>query len=379
MKKRKILITISNLGGGGAEKGLVTFLKTFDRELLDVEVLLYQKSGPYVKDIPDDITYYFLGLGKDYIKQGGLLGKITQKYEKKKYKYFRNNPRTLYNKIVGNDYDLEVTYIHNLMPYTQFSPIAKKIGWVRNDLSSKNYMNKKMRESIIRASHKFDRIVCVSNDAKKSFVEMGGDEDKAVVIYNPIDTSIIRQTLNNCPPQEKNMPFTFILIGRLAEQKRIDRLIKAVYELKQDGKNCRIILVGDGPLEAELKRQVADLDLTDTIIFTGFVKNPFCLLESADCYISCSDHEGFSLTTAEAMILHKPIIATPTNGPRELLQDGKLGMLIEPNVNSLKLAMKKMMEDERFRDSYKKQLEKENFPFVHKNIVQQMQDLFVHI
>ena len=372
-------MTIGNLGGGGAEKGLVTFLKTFNRNLFDVEVLLHQKTGPYVNEIPNDITYHYLGLGKDFVTQKGILGTIASKYEKKKFKFYRSRPEFVYNRILKTNYDVEVTYIHSVMPYTKNSPIPKKIGWVRNDLSSEHYMSKKRRKEIIAASHQFDKLVCVSNDAKRSFVEMGGNEAKAVVIYNPIDVDTIEATLNNCTPTSKQESFTFIAVGRLVEQKRLDHLLQATKQLLEEGKQCKVLLVGNGPLEDELKQQVSELQLENNVEFTGFVKNPFCELQQADCYVTCSEHEGFSLTTAEAMYLHKPIIATPTNGPRELLQNGKLGKMIEPTVESLYNAMKEMIENENLRNDYVEKLKQEHFPFIHTNIVNQMEQLFLSV
>ena len=67
----------------------------------------------------------------------------------------------------------------------------------------------------------------------------------------------------------------------------------------------------------------------------GFKSNPYNYLKQADLFISTSEIEGFSLVVAEAIVLGLPIISTSTDGPKEILENGKYGMLINGDPLSI--------------------------------------------
>jgi len=119
-----------------------------------------------------------------------------------------------------------------------------------------------------------------------------------------------------------------ISIGRLIDRKRFDRLIAVLAELKDH--RVRLVLVGDGPREQELRDMARRLGVANRVHFVGAVdeKTKFELLAISDVYASTSEHEGFGLVFLEAMASGLPIVCYERGGQRDFLQDGRTGYLV---------------------------------------------------
>jgi len=185
------------------------------------------------------------------------------------------------------------------------------------------------------------------------------------VIYNPIDLHFIKTHIDEEPDYvfDKNT-FYFVNVGGFRKEKNHLLLIQAFFILKN--LPCKLLLVGGGVMEEELKQKVHDLGLMDKVIFTGFDNNPFKYVSRSDCFVLSSDVEGFPNVLIEALACSKPVISTDcSSGPRELLapatdlhhrainnyEIGEYGILTPVNdVIALAAAMKKMYEDAALRD-----------------------------
>lgn len=126
----------------------------------------------------------------------------------------------------------------------------------------------------------------------------------------------------------------FISVGRLSIEKDHRKLIRAFAQLRKSVPEARLLIIGDGPLHAELRRFVKRLKLGGKVRLPGFRKNPFPYLKRADCFVLSSNHEGQPMVLLEAMILGKPIVATDIAGSRGVLE-GRFGLLVENSVQGL--------------------------------------------
>jgi glycosyltransferase involved in cell wall biosynthesis len=122
-----------------------------------------------------------------------------------------------------------------------------------------------------------------------------------------------------------------ISIGRLATQKGLRTLIQALPKTLQQGVRARLVLVGEGPLRAELDEQVTALNLKSVVSFLGFRSDVADILNASDIVIAPSLWEGLSISVLEAMALAKPIVATNIGSNLELIEDGVSGLLVPPN------------------------------------------------
>ncbi|MBT6048620.1 MAG: glycosyltransferase, partial [Candidatus Scalindua sp.] len=119
-------------------------------------------------------------------------------------------------------------------------------------------------------------------------------------------------------------------IGRLVWQKGFEYFIEAIPGLLKEFKEARLLIVGEGELEEELKLKSKRLGLEDKLTFTGFRSDIKEILTSIDIFILPSLLEGLPMILLEAMAMEKPIVATDIDGIREVLADGEAGLLVPP-------------------------------------------------
>ena len=142
-------------------------------------------------------------------------------------------------------------------------------------------------------------------------------------IYNGIDIDKIR--INKF---HKNK--TFLVIGRLGEEKKCDQIIRVFSKLSED-LNVKLIFLGDGPLEEDLLKMTKQLNQSHRIFFKGAVKNVREYLIASDFYVSASQSEGMSNSLLEAMSLGIPAITSNVSGVNEIVFDNQNGFVFEPN------------------------------------------------
>ncbi len=117
------------------------------------------------------------------------------------------------------------------------------------------------------------------------------------------------------------------IVGRLSPVKGHDVLFAALRLVRQRDR-IRLDVFGTGPLEADLRRQAAQLG-PDAVTFHGFVSDVLPAMASLDCLAMPSQNEGLPYTLLEAMHLGLPIVASRVGGMKEILSDGKTALLFE--------------------------------------------------
>lgn len=122
-------------------------------------------------------------------------------------------------------------------------------------------------------------------------------------------------------------------VGRLIPRKGIDQLITMMQRLHQQGKPVRLLIIGAGPEEQNLRQAAAERGVADRVHLMGFVdeaeKNR--LLNMSDIYVSTSQHEGFGLVFLEGMACGLPVVCYNHGGQTDFLRDGETGYLVPLN------------------------------------------------
>ena len=135
----------------------------------------------------------------------------------------------------------------------------------------------------------------------------------------------------------------FLYLGRIMKEKGMDELFGAVEQLRKDG--CEFILDLVGFFEDEYKKQVEQLQSEGIVRFYGFQENPKPYYAQTDCVVLPSYHEGMSNVLLEAAASGRAIITTDIPGCREAVDNGKSGMLCKvKSTDSLYKAMKRFTE-----------------------------------
>ncbi len=153
---------------------------------------------------------------------------------------------------------------------------------------------------------------------------------------------------------KKTNTFTFLLVGRVVRDKGINELVGAFALLHRKYTNTKLVLVG--PYEDEVdpisneSRQLIDECEAIEAVGLKLGNELISYYSEADCYVFPSYREGFPNTVLEAGAMGLPCIVTDINGSREIIQDGKNGVIIPPkDEQALYIAMERMLNDDEAR------------------------------
>ncbi len=102
----------------------------------------------------------------------------------------------------------------------------------------------------------------------------------------------------------------FLTVGRLSPEKNHARLIRAFAMVHAQIPAVRLIIVGGGPLEGDLRALIIAAGLEDAVFLAGERRNPFALMAAADCFVMSSDYEGQPMALLEAALCGMPIVST---------------------------------------------------------------------
>lgn len=229
----------------------------------------------------------------------------------------------------------------------------RKIGWVQKDFrflhTSKNHFSSAEQE--LRCMRRFEKIVCVSEAARRGVIETIGDPGNLCVRYNPIDHEKIRR-LSGEPCElaaEVGRPLV-VSVGGLREVKNYPVLLAACAALRQKAE-FDLCIVGDGPERENLARLIADKGYSFARL-VGALHNPYPLMRRAALYVSASTSETYGLSIQESLILGVPAVAVRNPGVAEAF-DERFGILTDNSVPALRDALGRMLcEDgllQRFR------------------------------
>ena len=124
---------------------------------------------------------------------------------------------------------------------------------------------------------------------------------------------------------------TFVTLGRLSPEKDQASLINAFNKFYQQKGEGYLYIIGDGPLYDDLLAQIAELKLEKRVTLVGHIDRPFAFMQKCDLFILTSLYEGQSLAIIEALTLGLPVISTDIPACRQVLANGRYGLLTATN------------------------------------------------
>lgn len=180
------------------------------------------------------------------------------------------------------------------------------------------------------AGFKAKHIFWVSNSSYEGYVFHKLFAKKSSVLYNIIDTQQIFEKL----AQDDNVyDFDLIYVGRLTYQKDPQRLMRVCAQLKQRKPDLKVAIVGAGELEEETKALRDQLGLRENVQFLGFQSNPIKMVHDSKALVLTSRWEGTPMCALEAMALGTPVVSTPSDGMKDLIDSGVNGYLCQEDAD----------------------------------------------
>ena len=313
LNKRKILIVITSLSGGGAERfacNLSCMLHNLGHDIHIVTILnkvAYDYRG----------TLLNLGLHKD--ENNSFSGKIKRFVILKKY-------------IKSNNFDFIIdnrTKIKTLteLAFSVFLYNKIKIVHIIHSYFIESYFpkNKFIVNLIYKTAY---QIVCVSNDIKTR-VEDEYRFANCTTIYNPVDVLILEDLSKKFTVNAKYI----LSYGRLDDNvKNFSLLIDAYATSVLPNFGIKLYIIGDGKDKKLLIDKVVALHLQNSVIFKEKISNTFPYVKKALFITLTSKHEGFPLVVLESLALGTPVVSVNCkSGPSEIIVHENNGLLVENN------------------------------------------------
>ena len=133
--------------------------------------------------------------------------------------------------------------------------------------------------------------------------------------------------------------FLIGVVGRLSPEKQHARILQALALLvKQNpSSNVRLLCFGSGPLESELKSLTTHLELDSHVVWMGYRSNISTEMSGLDIMLSLSSAEGLPINLIESGWCGVPVVAHAVDGVRDLIENGKSGVLLEPPATNEKI------------------------------------------
>ena len=213
--------------------------------------------------------------------------------------------------------------------------------------SNSNLDNKKSLVKILKNANVIT--ACSQHLLKRAIRLQKSIETKAHTIHNGVDASLFTTAKSYMHPKP------YILgLGRLVFQKGFDLLLESFKQIASEFNNLDLILAGEGTRSQELQEQTQSLGIEKKVHFLGGVnlKKVGQLLKGCECFVVPSRWEPFGIVILEAMVCAKPVIATSSGGPQEIIEDGVNGLLVKnKDTKALASAIQRILTDSDLKKS----------------------------
>jgi glycosyltransferase involved in cell wall biosynthesis len=321
MNVLNVLQLIPTLDRSGAEKQMVMLAKGLPRDRFRVEVATLTRLGAFEAELKA-AGIPVTAIGKRFKLDPFALVRLTQFLKARRF-------------------DVVQTWIFAANTYGR---VAARLAAVPVVVVAEMAVDlwKGRSEKFVdrRLATWCDRLVGNSHAVVDFYRTLGVPDDRLAMIYSgteaeeipAVDPRAIRAELGF----EAEAPLV-LFVGRLAEQKRVDDLLKAIDLLQHVQPNLRTVIVGEGPLRDRLEETASAFQLDGRVRFLGHRDDVPRLMAAADVVVLPSAYEGLPNVVLEAMHFRKPVVATAAPGTTEVVVDNETGMLV-PVGNVMLLA-----------------------------------------
>ncbi|MGN0468828.1 MAG: glycosyltransferase [Acutalibacteraceae bacterium] len=342
---KKILIVHSTMEIGGAETSLLGLLQSLDYTCFEVDLLLFEKKGDFLDEIPKQVHVFELAQYrnlvlpiKQVIKNGNfavafsrIIGRIKgKKYIAKSYmtKLISQKLAMPFLPEIEKEYDLAMSFIDPHYVVSQKVKAKVKLGWLHTDFSRVDIdlvLDEKMWQEL-------DYIVNVSESCKQAFDEKHPSlKEKSIVIENILSKPFVEKRADEFEAEEmkkQNGETVLLSVGRFSNQKNFDNVPDICRRITEKGFNIKWYLVGYGGDEALIRQKIAEAGMENRVVILGKKVNPYPYIKACDVYVQPSRYEGKAVTVREAQILNKPVIITDFATSKSQLENGFDGMIV---------------------------------------------------
>ena len=319
--KIKISFFVPALNAGGAQKVMIDLASELSLEGFIADIVLVKAQGEFLKSVPDTVHITDLGKSRTLFSIFALAKYIrVEKPNIILSTLPHANVIAIWSKILSRSYSKVI-----IREATLSSHIVYK---------TKNFLTAFISHFISRLTYsRADAIVAVSEGVANDTISFyKTDKRKIHTINNPVDfqkiSELSKHDITHLWMNDSSIP-VIVSVGRLSKEKDYPTLLRAI-SIVRKSTPVRLIILGEGNERKFLESLISDMALEDSVDMPGFVDNPFPYIKNASVFVMSSICEGMPNALLQAVFLGTPAISTDCiSGPNEILDGGRLGMLVE--------------------------------------------------
>jgi len=339
MKKQKILFTLPNLNGGGAERVIINIIKSLDKDKFDIKFLLIDKIGVYFEYVPDYVEIISLDVKRTRYALPKLIKAINA-----------IKPDIVFSTL--NRMNILVLIA------SYFTDKNIKIYIREPNLPSAQIKNNNLplwQRAMIKILYPRAYKIVAQTDEMKSEIHkyFGIKKEKIVTLINPIDKETIDKNLKNAENPFEEGYENFVAVGRLSHQKGFDLLIEAFADVVKERANYRLYILGEGEDRKKLEELIKKFKLENNVYLLGFQNNPHKYIKYSNGFILSSRWEGLPNVVLESLYIGTPVVMTKVNKYCErLIVENGYGAILS-DINKLKFIFNSTakMKKKKFEDN----------------------------
>ena len=314
-----IALFAPSLVGGGAERVLINLAEGLVERGLPVDIVLSAAHGAYLENVPDAARLIDLGSGRIRRSVKPLMNYLRRERPRAIVSLMdHTNLAALWARGFSRSPARVVVTVHNT-----FSEMFRGVSPLRRE----------MWALLLRRCYPWaDAVVSVSSGVADDLARSTGlERDNIEVVYNPVITPTLLSAIRLNPDHPwfaPGQPPVVLGVGRLTRQKNFRDLIQAFAILRRD-REVRLMILGEGEDRAVLTALIQELGVERDVALPGFLPNAHAFMARSAAFVLSSAWEGLPTVLIEAMAAGTRVVSTDCeSGPREILENGKLGHLV---------------------------------------------------
>ena len=339
MTRQHLLIVRPTLGTGGADRVTLTLLRTLPREDFDVRLALMRSEGPWREHVPDDVDVTDL-------RAGGLSTSVGPVHRL----LLRTRPDVVLVTCGGMSIPVTLAWLALTARDRPRLVLSERNALFHGGKTMKRLALTAWKRALFPLA---DCVTAVSEGvAREVERDLRVPADRVVVTNNPVVDDDVRAQANaplSHPFFEGDRPVV-LAVGRLVREKGFDVLLDAFASVRArtTSRRPRLVILGEGPLRAQLEARARTLGIHDDVSMPGFDANPFKYMSRAAVFVLSSRNEGLPGSLIQAMACGAPAISTDCPfGPVEVIdRPGTNGLLVPvDDVTALADSMERVLTD----------------------------------
>ncbi len=304
--------------GGGAQRVTVNLVRGIADRGYKVDLVLAQARGPYLAEVPASVRLINLKAARSLLSLPGLVRYLRQERPVALLSAIQHvNVVAIWAGLLSRVSTRVLVAEHSVLTdLAHYAPTRRG----------------RFMPQLARLYHWADGIIAVSNGVADDLARTAGiPRERIKVIYNPVITPELRRMATvemEHPWFAPGQPPVVLGAGRLTGSKDFPTLLQAFAKVRSV-RQARLIILGEGEERPALERSISRLGLTQDVVLSGFVENPYAYMRQASLFVLSSMSEALPTVLIEALYCGLPLVSTCCpGGAREILADGRYGQLV---------------------------------------------------